>query len=199
MLIILEKLKKIQPHHFHINFLLIIVILLIVIIIILINPALLGYKISKQFEEIGMSTSDFLKTLDSTKSQLLITETNLESCKSLNKDLLEDFSNEKDTSFKCIQEKSLLEFDYKNMIREYDFNLSILKSNFDADKKTIDIQLSQEKTKVKDLQSGYDILVINTANNLCCKARVDNKDIDSYVVSSNIVVCTSGEINKISC
>src|SRR3989338_9330279 len=59
-----NKNMKVQPHHFHISFLLIIKIILVIALVLLIKPALLGYKIDKQFEEMDMKPSEFLKTLD---------------------------------------------------------------------------------------------------------------------------------------
>jgi len=188
-----------HPHHHHINFLLIIVILLIVVIIILVKPALLGYKISKQFEEIGMPVSEFLKSLDLVKSKLLVAETNLESCKSLNKDLLADTSREKNLSMRCFQDKEIAEARYKSLIAEYVFNISRIKPEFEEQKKELEAELSRKKIEFEEVQKNYNALIANAANNICCKARVDNKAIDSYLVSGNMIVCASGEKSRISC
>jgi len=197
--LIIFKIKETHPHHHHINLLLIITILLIIIIAILVKPALLGYKISKQFEEVGMSTAEFLKSLDSTKSKLLVAETNLESCKSLNNDLVLELSNEKNASFSCMQEKNAQKSSYESLVSQYQFNISMIKPDFENQKKEFEIKLEQEKTKAEEAKADYDALVENAATNLCCKARVDNKEIDSYIVSNNRIVCATGEKNKVSC
>ena len=40
---------------------------------------------------------------------------------------------------------------------------------------------------------------LNSAKNICCKAKVDNPEIDSYIISNNKVICSIGESNKITC
>ncbi len=199
MFVIFKKLKELHPHHYHINFLLIITILLIVLIIILAKPALLGYKISKQFEDTGMSVAEFLKEMDLLKSELLVSKTNLESCKSLNEDVVKDLSNERNASFRCMQDKNIMESEYKSLIQQCEFNLSRLQPDFENQKKELDIRLEQEKVKFEEAKADYEALLKNAARNICCKAKVDNKEIDSYIISNHMIICTSGEENKISC
>lgn len=199
MFIIFKINREVHPHHRHINFLLIITILLIIVIIILVKPALIGYKISKQFEEIGMSTAEFLKSLDLIESELLVAETKLESCKSLNKDILADVSTEKNASFRCMQDKNAMKSQYESIIREYTFNLSRIQPEFESQKKELEAELNRQKITTEEFQSRYDSLLKNSANNICCKAKVDNKEVDSYIVSNHKIVCTTGEEKEISC
>lgn len=194
-----EMIKRMQPHHHHINLLLVITILLIIVVIVLARPALLGYKISKQFEEIGMSAADFLKELDSVKSERLITETNLKSCESLNEDMLSDLSEERNAGFMCIQDKNKMETEYENRIKELEFDLDRIKPDFESQKKELQSELEREKIKVQEFQDRYNSLSENSANNICCKAKVDDKEIDSYIVSNNRIVCTTGEEDRIDC
>ena len=188
-----------HPHHRHINLLLILAIFLVLCLLLLLKPALLGYKLSKQFEEVGMSVSEFIKKMESLKSELLITETNLDSCKSLNQEYLGTLSKEKNTSFICSQEKNELLSRFYQLQSEYKFNITRIETDFEQRKDEIEVELNQEKINFNELKEMYDSLVENSANNLCCKARVDNKDIDSYILSNDRIVCTTGEKNKISC
>ena len=181
-----------HPHHYHINLLLIISILLIGFLLVLVKPALLGYKISKQVEEIGLTPSEFLKSIEAVKSKLLVAETNLETCKGLNTDLVEDISVEKNTSFKCSQEKNALESQYK-------FDMSRIQSDYENRRNEIEAELNRNNLVVNTTLDDYSKLLENSANNLCCKARVDDKRIDSYIVSNNVIVCTAGEEKKVSC
>ena len=190
---------QIQPHHRHISLLLIVVIFLIILLIILIKPALLGYKVSSQFEEIELEVAEFIKELELTKSNLIITQTNLDSCKSLNKEYLENLAEEKNIGFQCGQEKNELESEYRQLQSEYKFNISNIQSEFEQKKNEIQINLTQYKTRYNDLKSIHDEIIINAANNICCKAKVDNKDIDSYILLNSVIMCTIGEENKINC
>ena len=186
------KKREVHPHHHHINLLLVITIFLIIVIIILAKPALLGYKISKQIEDIGIEPGEFLRSIDAVKTQLLVTKTNMETCNSSNKALLLDLSAEKDTSFRCSQEKNVLETEYK-------FNISRIQSDYENRRNEIEAGLNRNDLIVNKTVDDYNKLLENSATNLCCKAKVDDKRIDSYIVSNNIIVCTAGEQNKISC
>ena len=184
--------REVHPHHHHINFLLVMTIFLIIIIAVLINPALLGYRISKQIEDIGIKPAEFLRSTDTLKSKLLVAETNLETCKSSNSNFLSELSAEKNASFKCSQEKSALQ-------SELTFNMSRVKSEFDQRSNEIEAELNRNSLVVNETKENYNRLLENSVNNICCKAKVDDKRIDSYIVSGNAIVCTSGEENKISC
>ncbi len=191
--------KQIQPHHHHISMLLIVVIFLIILLLIMIKPALLGYKVSSQFKEIELEVAEFMKELELTKSNLIITQTNLDSCKSLNQYYLEELAEEKNISFQCGQEKNELQSKYRQLRTEYIFNISKIESEFEQKKNEIQINLTQYKTKYNELQSIYNEVVSNAAYNICCKAKVDNKEIDSYIISNGVIICTVGEEKKITC
>jgi len=203
------------------------VILLVIVIIILIKPALLGYKISSQFEKMKVDSAEIMKTLDVAKSDLLVAETNLESCQRANKENIDKITQEKNNTLGCLREKDELESEFAQLSSVYSFNLTNVVSDYEGRKESIEIELSQDKERLaeieknynltlerkkeieieielerkknSDLQKSYNLLLENSANNICCKAKVDNKDIDSYAISNNKVVCSVGEMNKISC
>ena len=56
--------KDWKPHHHHINYLLIIIIFLIAILIVMAKPAFIGYRLSQEFQEIDMTPSEILSTID---------------------------------------------------------------------------------------------------------------------------------------
>ena len=193
------KKQEAHPHHHHINLLLIITVLLLAVLFFMIKPALNGYSIAKQLKDIGLSPSEFMKSIDTVKSKLLIAETNLETCKSVNNDLMLGTASEKNSTFKCLQDKSLLEMKFSLLKSDYDFNLSRVRAEYDQRKSEVDSELSQNNLLVNKTLEDYSSLAQNSADNICCKTRVDDKRIDSYVISNNIIVCASGEKNKITC
>lgn len=193
------KKQEAHPHHRHINLLLVITILLLVVLFFMIKPALNGYSISRQLKEIGLTPSEFMKSIDTVKSKLLIAETNLETCKSVNNDLMLGTASEKNSTFKCLQDKSLLDLKFSLLKSDYDFNLSRIKAEYEQRKTEVDTKLSQNNLLVNKTLEDYSSLAQNSADNICCKTRVDDKRIDSYVISNNVIVCASGEKNKITC
>ena len=190
---------KIQPHHQHISLLLILVIFLVILLLVVIKPALLGYKLSTRFSEIEIEASEFIKEIDMAKSDLIITQTNLESCKSLTNGYLNKLSEEKNLSFQCSYEKNELESRYRQLKTGYDFNISKIKSEFEQREREIQVNLTQVQSEYNSIKSIYDAVINNAAYSICCKARVDNKDIDSYIISNSKIICTSGEKDKIIC
>ena len=192
-----------QPHHHHINKLLWVVMGLIVILFILSKPAFIGYRMSQEFKDIEMTPSEVLARITSYKSDLKVTETKLDACTIAGDKLIDDLASEKDESFTCNQAIDELESDYSQQIKQ--LNLELISVNESADQRVIDeislfeVQLSNANLATESLQRDYEDVVRNSANNICCKAKVDNQDIDSYIVSSNKVVCTTGEDKRISC
>jgi len=186
--ILYALLHRMKPHHHHMNFLLIAMIVLVIILVILVKPALLGFKISKQFEEIGVEASDFIRQADKTKGDLRIAETQLESCKGLNEDYLQDTADEKDKTFACEQKNQELTFD-----------LTRVETEFEQKQQTIQAELTSLQSQYSELKSTHNTVLENSANNICCKAKVDNKDIDSYLISNGKIVCTIGEGESINC
>ena len=82
---------------------------------------------------------------------------------------------------------------------EYEFNISIIKKDYEQRGIEIEIELSQNEFLLNKTIGDYNALAEFSANNICCKLRVDDKRIDSYVLLNNMIVCMPGEENKINC
>lgn len=188
-----------QPHHHHINLLLIITIFLIVVILIMLKPALVGYKVTKQFEEIGVDVSEFMKEVDTIRGENIAVKTTLESCEKTKEEYLSQASGEKNNTYACIQQVSELKAHLDQANSQYTFNVSQLAKEYDQKKAEVQLNLTQMQTQYSQLQTTYDTVVSSAADNICCKARVDDKSVDSYIVSNGRIICTSGEEDKISC
>ena len=158
---------------------------------------------SQEFKDIEMTPSEVLARITSYKSDLRVTETKLDSCEVASDKLIDDLVVEKDENFVCGQTKDEIESDYEQQIKE--LNLELESVGTSADQRVqdeislIQVELTNANLASDNIQRDYDLVVKNSADNICCKAKVDNSDIDSYIVSSNKVVCTSGEDKRISC
>ena len=89
--------KEKHKEHKHNYFFIAIIIVLALILALLVRPALLASKFSKQFDELGMSPSSYLTTLESVKSKLTIAENNLASCQNLMEELVYGITAEKNS------------------------------------------------------------------------------------------------------
>ena len=62
-----------------------------------------------------------------------------------------------------------------------------------------DKKLAETEQKLTDLESSFDELAFNTAKSVCCKAKVDNPNINSYEISNNRLVCLEGGEIALTC
>ena len=188
-----------EPHHYHINYLLILCIILVIILAVLLKSAFLGYKFSQQFKELGLSPADYLKQLDETKTKLAVEKTNTGACEESKKNVLNDLSNEKKSLAECKDDAQALNTKFEGLKNEYNYNLTRIRDSLELEKDNVARETDDQKLEYASLERNFDNLAANAANNLCCKAKVDDKKIDSYVIVNNGVVCTSGEDKKVSC
>ena len=59
--------------------------------------------------------------------------------------------------------------------------------------------LSSLTTENDALKKQFNEVVTNSANNLCCKAKVDNPKIRFYKLESSRIVCTEDSGTSVSC
>ena len=192
-----------QPHHHHINYLLFIAILLITVIIVLIRPALTGYSIAKEFKDSELTPTEMLRSMEAVKGDLKVKELELQSCE-------EDTSDEQDKMAACLADAETQKTDYEKRIERLENDIKNLKPEYEAKKVVLEAELQQAtfdlaelersyEEVVKEMNADYQALKKNAANNICCKARVDDKSIDSFKVVNGAIVCGSGEAERISC
>ncbi|MEK6917119.1 MAG: hypothetical protein AABW92_05240 [Nanoarchaeota archaeon] len=96
-----KKRTHVAVHHHHVSLTLMIIIALLVVVIIISKHAFIGYRLEKQFEKVGMKVESVIFEMDSLKSEILFTETRLESCKLLNNESFETIKTEKNNLFIC--------------------------------------------------------------------------------------------------
>ena len=153
------------------------IIVLILLILFAVKPSIIGYSVYQQVKDSNYSIEEYGKNIKELESQLLIANTNLSSCSEFNKKLLDEFTKYSDKISECKSDLDAL---------KVEFNLSIT-------------EVEKRKEEISDLKLQYDLLAKNLANNLCCKARVDNPDIKYYKVEDNKIACVEEGILEISC
>ncbi len=164
------------------------IILLILLILFAVKPSIIGYSVYQQVKGSNYSVEEYGKNIKELESQLLIANTNLSSCSEFNKKLLDELAK------------------YSNKISEYKSDLDSLNINFtfsinkyEETIKNLIAEKEKQQEEINNLKSQYDTLAKNLANNLCCKARVDNPDIKYYKVEDNKIACVEEGILEISC
>jgi uncharacterized protein (DUF3084 family) len=167
-------------------------IMLLLFVLMNLKPALVGYSIYRQVQETNYSLEDYGEKLSIIRGELSELKASGSALKSeldaalseLQKTRLEAASL--NLSLKELQElrdkeKASFELYYLEKIGEL---------NTRVDKLT---------TELGRLENDYERLVKNTAQNICCKQKVDNPAINSYDVKSNRIVCSSEGKSALKC
>jgi len=71
--------------------------------------------------------------------------------------------------------------------------------DLDQKNEELDKLINEKQEEIDDLRLQYDLLAENLANNLCCKAKVDNPGISSYKIENNMIICLEQGGLDISC
>ena len=126
-----------------------------------------------------------------------------------------DVAREKTASAQCqnrtatlVSDNSGLTLNLARVKVEYEGNMSRLKTDYDAsiNRLLLEQQFNASRviTELNSLKVEYDkyrqthaAIVQWAADNICCKNKIDNPKIDSYVISEDRMVCTSGAPNKL--
>lgn len=176
-----------------------VIILGLMLIIFVIKPSATGYATYQKIKSLNYTLEDYGKDIQELKSELLISDTNLSSCDAFSKKLLAELEKYSDKFSECKSELGALEIDFNFSKSQYEEIIKDLKA--DLDKKEEELkELKYEKEKeINDLELKYGLFVKNTANNICCKAKVDNPDINYYRIENNKIICLEEGTLSISC
>ena len=195
----LENYKDVQPHHHHIILLIIAKILLVIAILIIIKPAFTGFVISKQFEGLNISPSEAIEKQEKLNFQIGGLESRLESCNEDKKRVKGESWAEANSTIKCLKEKSQLEVEMERAKKDFEAELNSNLKKLEADKQEIMEEAGRNKARSEEVGKKFNELAVNSANNICCKLKVDDKAIDSYKITDNRIICGKEEANTISC
>lgn len=165
-----------------------IIVIAIILLIFIIRPGIIGYTIYKQVKESNYSVEDYGEDIQDLKTKLLVSDTNLSSCSAFSKELLTELEKYSDKFSECNSELNALKT-----------NFSLLRADLDQKNKELDKLINEKQGEIDDLRIQYDTLAENLANNLCCKAKVDNPDIISYKIENNMIICLEQGGLDISC
>ncbi len=177
---------------------------------VVLKPIIIGYSTYNKIKNSDYSIEDYAKNVKQLESSLIAANANLSLCSEFNKKLLSEFDSSIGKYSECKTELGNLKVNGTVASKEYEYNLKNLNSEIvDLGKalenlkqqRAEEIKKLQDETEkeISDLKSQYDLLARNTANNMCCKAKIDNPKINYYNVENNRVVCAESGQFAISC
>ncbi len=179
-----------------------IVILLVIIglfLLFIVRPGITSYIVYQKIKDSNKTIDEYGYDLQDIKSKLIVSETNLSSCVSFNDKLMEKLESASDDISEC--RKDLIKVGERLNVTQKEYSKLLSDSKQDLENLRDQVRDAEEEkdAKISSLESDYDTLARNTANNLCCKAKVDNHNIRYYIVENNKVVCLEEGTNEINC
>lgn len=193
------------------------VVALIVLAIFVVRPAVLGYGVYQQAQSSNLTVQDYAKSMQELSTDLEVTKANLSSYSTFTGALLAQVEEKNDELTECKVQLERVQSDVEEaqkQVADKEAEIATIKSET---QKTIDQQvtektaalvqdkavcedsLSSKDKEVGEVQAKYDLLVKNSAKSICCKAKVDNPQINFYDVVDGKITCLEQGANQLSC
>ena len=186
------------------------IVLIMLLMAVVIRPIIVGYTTYKKVRSYNYSLEDYGKDVQELKNRLLVSSTNLSACADLNSRFSEQLDKYLDKYSECAGQLKALEANFSFTQDAYENLLASLRDSI-RDKEEANKRIIEEKNKeiskiqsdkeseLNSLRLQYDTLAQNAANNICCKAKVDNSRIRYYQIENNKVICLEEGTKAISC
>src|SRR3989344_5070279 len=193
------------------------VIGLIALAIFVVRPAVLGYGIYQQAESSNLTVQDYAQSMQQLSRDLELTKANLSSYSTFTGALIAQVDEKSDELIECkvqLERTKLGVEEAQKQVADKETEIATVKSetqnaidqqvaektaSLEQEKAACESSLSGKDTEVGDVQAKYNILVKNTAKSICCKAKVDNPQINFYDVVDGKITCLEQGSNQLSC
>jgi cell division protein FtsL len=149
-----------------------------------IGPAITGYAVYQNVKSSGYSVDDYGKNINDMELQVSNFMTNISACNNFNDKLLAELRTYVGNITQC-----------RDRISQQQIEIASLEKDIENAQNAED----SKSAELKALSENYDLLARNAANNICCKMRVDDPEINSYRIENSRIICSKGEPLNISC
>ena len=166
---------------------------------IVIKPIIIGYATYQKAKTYNYSIEDYGKNIQEMKDRLLVSSTNLSACVELNGKFSVELEKYLDKASECLGSLKALEINYSSSQNRHEGEIASLQQSLNDKGDEINKIKNDKDAEINNLKSQYDLLAQNAANNICCKAKVDNSKIKYYQVDSNKISCLEDGTKAVSC
>jgi len=177
----------------------ILIILGIMFTLYIIWPSFIGYSTYKKVKSSNFSLEDYGKNIQELKLKFLVSQTNLTSCTAFNEKLLIGLDRYSDKFSSCNSDLRFLEMNFNFTENRYEELIKDLKADLKEKNRELNKLIFEKQEEINGLESQHNLVIQNVANNLCCKAKVDNPDINYYIIENNKILCMEEGTTSISC
>ncbi len=174
-----------------------ILIVAAVLVVIFVGPNMLGY-VAYSRAEAGPGYEDYEKSISELKSEILVYRANISACSGFSEKLFVAVENFSEKLSGCRVEAGVLKINVtylENRLREKE---SIAEELSRKNEKIEEI-VNENGQKLDEVRKQYELLAENSANNICCKARVDNPRIMFYKIENDRISCAEYGTLRLSC
>lgn len=195
----------------------VVVAALIIAAVFIIRPALLGYGVYQQAEASNLTVQDYAQNMQQLSRDLDMAKTNLSSYSAFTGALLTQMDEKNDELTDCkvqLERVQLNVQEAQEQVADKETEIAAVKSDsqkaidqqvtektaaLEQDKTACSESLKTKETEVGAVQAKYDLLVKNAAKSSCCKAKVDNPQINFYDVVDGKISCLEQGTNQLNC
>lgn len=171
----------------------------ILFLAVVVRPGIIGYATYQKVKDLNYTIEEYGEDINKLKSELLISNTNLSSCMEFSEKIFVEIEKQLDKFSECRSELSAISISLNFSKERYEEIIKNLQEDLDRKASEIDELGEQKDKEISDLRLQYDLIVQNAANNICCKAKVDNPDIKYYKVEDNRIICLEEGVLNITC
>jgi hypothetical protein len=193
------------------------VVALIALAIFVVRPAVLGYGIYQQAEASNLSVQEYSQNMQQLSQDLELTKANLSSYSVFTGALLTQIDEKNDELTECKVELGAKQSEVEaanQQVADRDAEIASLKGDtqtlideevatrtaaLEEQKATCEAAVEAKDTEVGEIQAKYELLATNSARSICCKAKVDNPQINFYEVVEGKITCLEQGANQLNC
>src|SRR3989344_6794294 len=170
----------------------IIVILGAILINFIVKPTIEGFVTYEKERELNEKINKYETKIKDLELSILTTNTSLSSCNGFNRNLLVEINDNSNEISACKSDLSSTKTDLSLSKKRYEELIENLQNEIN--------NIETEKNNIlKELETAYNELAKNTANNICCKEKVEHPSINYFNVVNNRITCTENNGQRISC
>ncbi|HLD01112.1 MAG TPA: hypothetical protein VJC39_05175 [Candidatus Nanoarchaeia archaeon] len=205
---------RLNPYKKYFNIFLVVIAVALVVAFV-IRPSIIGFGVYQETKTGNYSLDELGSNVQELKFKLELAENNLSLQSNYNSNLETELAKKNQALTECLARKGSLE-DSRSL---YDQNVELFKDkinlleNVDSDEvaaiqHTLDL-CTEEKSKLEadnlgqeefdKLKQEYELIVKNSALNICCKKKIDDPEINSYRLINNKIVCQQDGEVSLSC
>ena len=166
----------------------------IVLIVLILVPNIIGFATYQKGSDEEVQTVNYAAEVETLEEELGILNTNMTTVSGINGELIDLVESSTEEYTTCVQDKSSLQVNYDNVYANYQSCL-----NEQESLSSVSDEVESLEEDLETLQEDYDSLAQSSANNICCKKKVDDSSIRYYNVAGNEVTCSSSSGESLSC